>query len=87
MIYITIENPQTLAEILKEGIDKKLIKNLPVGTADKIFNELTYPIHIPIEARSLIDLAGNNAIVRKMVGAKMDKALDICLRKVIEAGC
>ena len=84
--YITITDPQSLANLLKEGIDKKLIKTLPVGTTDKIFNELTYPIHIPIEVDSLVNLAGSNAIVKKLVGSKMDKAVSICLQKVIEAG-
>ena len=74
-----------MAEMLQEAMNKKLMKGLTNEEFDKLFKQKTYPVRIPVELSSLIDLAGN-PIVKKLIGSKTEKAADAVLKRILEAG-
>lgn len=85
-ICITIEDQATLMDILQEGRQKGLFKNLSIDTIDRLTKQITFPIQIPVEPEAIINLVGN-PVVRKVCGSKVDHTVGICLQKVIETGC
>ena len=82
-VYITIEDPQSLMDILTEGSRKGLIKKTIIIDPNKI----AYPIKIPIELSSIMKLMGN-PITKKVLGSKIDVVVNFCLQRIIttEAG-
>ena len=84
-IYITIEDQTALDDILLEGQRKGLFKNLRIDLIRKLIKEKSFPVQIPVELDDMFDLVGN-PIVKKMFGSKLDKAVGVCLQKILEAG-
>jgi hypothetical protein len=84
-IYITIKDPVSMRLILKEGIEKGLIKNLTPEDVTKLMSIKSWPVQIPVEFSDIMNLIGSS-VVKTVFGSKVDKAVSGCLKKVIEAG-
>lgn len=83
-IYISIDDPITLADILQEGRKNGLLKDIPSETISGLLRK-DYPIRVPVELDRIMEMVGN-PVVRKVFGSKFDKTLSACLQKAMEAG-
>lgn len=84
-LYFTIEDPEPLYDILLEGRKKGLFKNVRIDLIRKLLEQKDFPVQIPVEISDLFELAGN-PIVKKILEPRLDKAVGVCLQKILEAG-
>lgn len=84
-VYLEIGNARELMEFLEEAKRKTgLLKDIPLDTVEYVLEEKEFPIRIPVDLNSVIDLAAN-PVVKKVFGKKIEETTKKALLKAIES--
>ena len=83
-IYLEIESIEALTEFLQEAKTKTgLLKDIPLDKVECALAEKEFPIRVPVNLDSVIELA-MNPIVKKIFGKKIEEATKRTLLKALE---
>ena len=84
-IYLEIGNMEGLMEFLQEARRKTgLLKDIPLDKVECVLEEKEFPIRIPVDLDSVLDLA-MNPVVKKIYGKKIEETTKKALLKAIES--
>lgn len=84
-IYLEISNAEGLMDFLQEAKTKTgLLKDISLDKVECILAEKEFPIRIPVNLESVLDLAAN-PIVKKIFGKKIEETTKKALLKAIES--
>lgn len=84
-IYLEIGNSEELMEFLREAKRKTgLLKDISLDKVECILEEKEFPIRVPVNLDSILDLA-ENPIVKKVFGKKIEETTKKALLKAIES--
>jgi len=83
-IFIEIESLDSLTTFLTEANKKGLLKDISPEKVRMAFRNKTFPIKVPVDLNSVLDLAGGP--VAKMFGKKIENATLKYLETAIRAG-
>jgi len=84
-IYLEIEDVNGLTEFLQEAKRKTgLLKDISLDKVECVLAEKEFPIRIPVNLDSVIELA-MNPVVKKIFGKKIEETTKKALLKAIES--
>lgn len=84
-IYLEIGNSEELMEFLREAKRKTgLLKDIPLDKVECVLEEKEFPLRVPVDLDSVIDLAAN-PMVKKIFGKKIEETTKKAILKAIES--